>query len=102
MATVLGGFLVDAHPHSGTRAKCVYMAEKVPGTPREKFMVGIGQREQTTEDEEPFPIRIRGRAMNFEAERGDTVTVNSFKEADCAGDATAHTQREVRVSRGKK
>ena len=41
IATVLGGFLVEAHPHDKTRAKCVFKGEKVDGEPTERFWVGI-------------------------------------------------------------
>ena len=40
--------------------------------------------------------------MNFDAEVGDEVTLSSFKEADCAGDATEHVTEEVRAFRRRR
>ena len=86
LTSVLGGLFAEAH--DVTKAKCVFKGEQVDGEPRERFIVGIAQRNQTAEDEDPFPINIRGKAVNIDAEQGDKVTLSSFKEADCAGDAT--------------
>ena len=69
----------------GDKRVCKYVEDADDKT-SDRFVVALSQRKsRDTDTPNTNPIKIGGAAKNFDATDGDTLTLNSFDTAGCAG-----------------